>query len=333
MTKLQKISLIYFITGSFFLASGYSLLFNISSYDSWISMIFGTIVGLFVILIVNKLGFNKIKSYFLNKKLNNLSKIIFCTFFFFILFINVVVLRVFTTSFYLTKTPGWFIVIPYLVLCLYNSKKGIKSIAKEAQILMPISFIIIIFNMLGVSKDGSIDYFLPVFTTPFIKIIIGSIYFAILTTIPQLLLFDIKIKKDEHIKGYMFITSVLIFIGTIIIFVLGPSLIKIYRFPEYMVLKQLKLFNFVEKIENLVGMIWFFDLFISSSVCLYNIDKTVKNNKIFYFITIALIFMGEISAKHYEIIMFIYNYIPHILFILGFIFLMNLIYLKRKKIA
>ena len=333
MSKLQKISLIYFITGSFFLASGYSLIFNTSSYDSWISMIIGAILGLFIILFINKVGFNKIKSYILNQKLNKPTKFIFSLFFFFILFVNVIILRIFTTSFYLTKTPGWFIVIPYLFICFYNSKKGIKTIAKEAQILMPISFVIITLNMLGVSKDGSLDYFLPIITTPWIKIILSSIYFAILTTIPQLLLFDIKIKKDEHIQGYLFITSTLIFIGTIIIFVLGPSLIKIYRFPEYMVLKQLKLFNFVEKIENLVGMIWFFDLFISSSVSLYNLGKTIKNNKIILIMLILVLVIGELFAYHYEFIMFMYKYMPYILFAIGVIFIVNLIIIKRKKIA
>ena len=331
MSKLQKISLVYFVTGSFFLASGYSLIFNTSSYDSWISMIIGSLIGLFIVIIINKFGFNKIKNYILNNNLNIFIKVIFIMFFSFILFINVIILRVFTTSFYLTKTPGWFITIPYILLCLYNSKLGIKNIAKEAQILMPLSAFIIVINMLGVCKDGSIDYFLPLFNTPIIKIILSSLYFAILTSIPQLLLFDIKLEKKEHIKGYLFITSLLVFIGSIIIFVLGPSLIKIYRFPEYMVLKQLKIFNFVEKIENLVGMIWFFDLFISSSICLYNIDKTIKSNKVFYIIPILIIFLVEFSSYHYQIVMFIYKYMPYLLLSLGILFFICLYFIKRKK--
>lgn len=333
MTKLQKISLIYFITGSFFLASGYSLIFSTSSYDSWLSMLIGSILGFVIIILINKIGFNKIRSYILNQNLNKITKLIFSIFFTFVLFVNVIILRVFTTSFYLTKTPGWFIVIPYLILCLYNSKKGIKSIAKEAQILMPISFIIIVLNMLGVCKDGSIDYFLPIINTPWFKIILSSLYFAVLTTIPQLLLFDIKIKPKEHTDGYILISSLLIFIGTIIIFVLGPSLIKIYRFPEYMVLKQLKLFNFVEKIENLVGMIWFFDLFISSSVSLYNLDKTLNNNKLLIGIIILVLVIGELFAYHYELIMFMYKYMPYLLLGIGILFIINLIFIKRKKIT
>ena len=333
MTKLQKISLIYFVTGSFFLASGYSLIFNTSSYDSWISMIIGSIIGLFIIILINSLGFNKIRSYILKIKLSKYYKFIFSLFFLFIIFVNTIILRIFTTSFYLTKTPGWFITIPYIILCFYNAKKGIKCIAKEAQILMPISFIFIVLNMLGVCKDGSIDYFLPIMTTPFIKVLLGSIYYAILTAIPQLLLFDIKIQKKDHIKGYLFITSVLVFIGTIIIFVLGPSLIKIYRFPEYMVLKQLKLFNFVEKIENLVGLIWFFDLFISSSISLYNLDKTLKNNKLFIILSGLIILIVEIFTYHYEFVMFLYKYMPIILFIIGFVFFISLLFIRKKKIA
>ena len=333
MTKLQKLSLVYFITGSFFLATGYSLIFNTCSYDSWISMIIGSLIGLFIIFIFNKYGFNKVKNYILNRKINKISKMIFSLFFIFIIFINIIILRVFTTSFYLTKTPGLFIVIPYILLCIYNSKKGIKSIAKEAQILMPISFIIITLNMLGVCKDGNIDFFLPILSTPINKIIVGSIYYAFLTSIPQLLLFDIKINTKEHIKNYMFITSLLIFIGSVIIFVLGPSLIKIYRFPEYMVLKQLKLFNFVEKIENLVGMIWFFDLFITSSISVYNLDKTINNNKLFMIIIIIIILLVELFSHYYKLVMFLYKYMPILLFGIGILFFICLYLIRRKKIA
>ena len=331
MSKFQKMSLIYFISSSFFLASGYSLIFNTSSFDSWISMIIGSIIGLIMVILFNKLGFNKIKSYILNKQLNLSVKIIFTLFFSFIIFINVVILRIFTTSFYLTKTPGWLIITPFLLLCIYNSKKGIKSIAKEAQILMPISIIFISLNMLGVCSDGSIDNFLPVLTNPLSNIIISSIYFAIFTSIPQLLLFDSKISIKDNVMGYLLTTSILLFVGFVIILVLGPALIHIYRFPEYMVLKQLKLFNFVEKIENLVGMIWFFNLFITSSISSYNINKTIKNNKIKILLFILIILLVELFSYHYELILFIYKYMPYLLLILGFNFFIAIVLQKRKN--
>lgn len=331
MNKFQRISLIYFASSCFFLASGYSLIFNTSSFDSWIAMIIGSVIGLVIVVISNKFGFNKVKSYILNSHLKLPSRIIFTLFFSFIVFVNITILRVFTTSFYLTKTPGWFIIIPFLLLCVYNSSKGIKTIAKEAQILMPISIVFIVLNMLGVCSDGNLDNFLPILYNPMSNILISSLYFAIFTAIPPLILFDTKISIKDNIKGYLLSAFILIFVGIIIIFVLGPNLIQIYRFPEYMVLKQLKLFNFVEKIENLVGMIWFFNLFITSSISLYNIDKTVKNTKTRFLLYVSLTLLIECFAYHYELVLFIYKNMPYLLLAFGFIFFITIFLQKRKN--
>ena len=48
--------------------------------------------------------------------------------------------------------------------------------------------------------------------------------------------------------------------------ILGANLVDIYRYPEYMTLKKIKLFNFVEKVENIVSITWIFDLFITLAV-------------------------------------------------------------------
>ena len=41
---------------------------------------------------------------------------------------------------------------------------------------------------------------------------------------------------------------------------LGEPLIRIYSFPEYAVLKQIKILDFIENIENLSTFIWYFDI-------------------------------------------------------------------------
>ena len=332
ITNKQKVSLVYFITNSFFLASGYSLIFNTSGKDSWISMIVGSFLGVIIICIFNKYIFNKKRNYILNNNINIISKLFMYIFFIFIFFINILVVRIFATSFFLTKTPGLLITIPFILLCYYNAKKGLNSIAKISEILLPISIALIILSMIAVLKDGSVDSFMPILTIGKSKILLSSLYFAIFTAIPQILLFDIKIDKNIHIKSYLASTMITIAIGTIIIFSLGPYLIKIYRFPEYMVLKQIKIFNFIEKIENLIGLIWFFDLFISASLCIYNINKLNKDNDILnIFILIIIAIIIEFVSNHYEYANIIYKNLPVFLLCFGIIIFIG-IYIVIKKI-
>ena len=331
ITKRQKFSLIYFLSNSLFLASGYSLIFKTSGKDAWISMIIGVIFGVFIISLFNILGFNKTKNYILNSKIHLIKKLTLSAMLIFIFFIDILIVRIFTTSFLLTKTPGIVITLPFTLLVYLNAKKGLNTISKIAEILMPISIGITIFASIAVLKDASITEFLPIYTTTKLKIFIAGLYYAIFTTIPQLSLFDVKIKLKDNIKSYLTSTLINILIGVLIISVLGPYLIKIFRFPEYMVLKQLKIFNFIEKVENLIGLIWFFDLFISSSICLYDINKITNSKYINIPLIIIILLTIEFITKHYEYAMFIYKNLPILLGITGIIFFITICNIKIKK--
>ena len=322
ITNKQKFSLIYFITNSFFLASGYSLIFKVSGKDSWLSMILGTLIGTFFIYLMNK--------YIFNKNSNNiLTKLITYSFHLFIIFVNILVVRIFATSFFLTKTPGIVITLPFISLAFMCSKKGINTIVKMSELLLPISLFFITISMLAVLKDGSINSFLPLLTVPKSKIFISSLYYGIFTAIPHLMLYNINIDEKIHIKSYIYSSLISIFIGVIIISTLGPYLIKVFRFPEYMVLKQIKLFNFIEKIENLIGLVWFFDLFMSSSVCFYNLNKVINKNFIIAIIIASIVCFVEFVSKNYEYANYIYKHLPILLFIIGFIFF--IIFYRNKK--
>ena len=331
ISKREKYSLVYFLSNSFFLASGYSIIFKLSGKDSWISMIIGSIIGSLIIYIFNKLSFNKKNNYILNEKINVFKKGLMSVFFIFILFINVLIVRIFATSFFLNKTPGIFITIPFITLSYLASKKGLSTISKMSEILMPISLTVIFITMIAVIKDGTLNSFIPLLTTSKIKILLSSLYFAIFTSIPQLLLFDIKIDEKNHIKYYFVSSIITALIGIEIIYILGPYLIKVFRFPEYMVLKQIKLFNFIEKIENLIGLIWFFNLFICSSICLYNLDKLHNDYKLKNYLILAFIIcLIEIVSNNYEYAIYIYKHLPIILFTIGFIFFLTIYKVTRK---
>lgn len=300
---MNKNKIIYFITTIFMYGVGFSSIFRLCKSSSWIVILIGSIISFIILPLYKKIVLNG------NKYIKLLNIL-------FILLINMMILRIFTTSFYLTKTPGLFITIPFIILCLYNSSKGLNNIFKESNILFIFSVLVIFLNLLASCKTGSFTFFTPILSVS-IKNIIKGVLFYIIYILSPLILID----KSENINNELFVFTNLfiLIISLIIIFVLGPHLISIYRFPEYMIFKEIYLFGFIENVENLVGMIYFLNLFIASSLCLVSIKKICNNNYTIYILISLVLILTEFVSDKYMYSLLIYKYLPFIL--LSFIFL------------
>ena len=308
MNNKYNYSLIYFILVILLYGSGFSNIFRLCKNSSWIVVIIGSVITIIFM------------KFYKNLKKNKYIKLINILL---ILLINMMILRIFTTSFYLTKTPGVLITIPFILICLYNSKKGINVISKETNILILSSISIIFLNMVGAAKTGSISFFTPVINTTITNIIKGVIYYVIYITSPLILLESYQIDDKNYNKGIILTNICILFITFMIIFVLGTNLITIYRFPEYMIFKEIHLFGFIENVENLVGLIYFLNIFITSSLCLVNIKDIVKHNNILYILIFLIIILTELVSDKYKYSLLIYKYLPYILllFIFTYIFI------------
>lgn len=314
--KLKHFSLIYFITGIFLYGSGFSIIFKLCKNDSWIAILIGGTISCIVLPIYKKI-LNK------NNKFIKLINVLF------ILLINMIILRIFTTSFYLTKTPGLYITIPFIILCIYNVSKKIDTLTKETTILFFVSFFVILLNLIASTKTGSISFFFPINLVKKVNLLKGIIFYIIYTLSPFILLSNIKIDDKNYIKSFIFTNIFMIFISLIIIFVLGPNLISIYRFPEYMIFKEINLFGFIENVENLVGLIYFLNLFVTSSLCVYNIKSIVNKKYIFIILIAFIILLTELISDKYKCSFFIYKNLPIILLI--FIVINIFIYILKKE--
>lgn len=301
--KYETFTLTYFLTRTFFLAIGYSSIFRLTKNNSLYAMLLGLIIGIIFLFIYNK---------FKNKYNFKYIEIIYILY---LLIINSYILESFLSSFFLKNTPQILLIIPFLYLCYKLGKSNIKNIKKTSILLFPISISIVIFDIMFLVKYGTLEHFMPIrinFSTNFFK---SSLRFAFLTIYPLLLLSDDNINKKINIKSYIISSLILILIAFVIIFVEGPNLITIYRYPEYMVLKKIKIFNFLEKIENFISFIWFFDIFITNSICFYKL-KNLTNNSWIYILVAS--FASVYLFNNYYAIIKIYQYfLPIILFLIS----------------
>ncbi len=345
ITKKQKLSITYFLSRAVFLGVGYSLIFAKSGKDAWLSVILGTLIGIVIVYTIGKiLKYKKeksLKELFQDMKwFGIIIKIFYFLFILFLMYECIVIMQTMTTSFFLVNSPPLFIGLSGAFLVYMTIKENDTTLFKVAEILAIVVIITSAIAFLTLIPYGEIEAFLPVLTASPKDIIVGAIYFASISTGPMLLTLDFNDDGKGLIKTYLFSAIFLLIICAVIISVLGPELISIYRFPEYMVLKRIKIMNFIEKVENIISIIWVMDAFMilaTTTQTLKNLLPKKGGKTISIIILLILtVITGIVFGGNYILVLETYHLVPiilgiAILVILIPIFLFIIWKYKKKK--
>lgn len=268
-SKLENFSVNYFLTRALFLGIGFSVIIGLSKQDSILAFIVGTILSLLFIFLINK-----VQKYKGEKTLQDVLKemkgiglfirIIFLLYAFCLLCEGLTFIQLFASSFFLIRTPIWFISLPLVLLLIRIAKNGIKTTFRVAACLLPISLSLTILSLCALCGYASIENVSPLFVTPPIDFLKSVFYYTTLSVTPSILM--LITNKSNSTGSYLFGSFTLIAKMFLIIAIVGPILATIYRFPEYIILKEIKILDFIEKIENIVALSWIFDVFIYLSM-------------------------------------------------------------------
>lgn len=330
---------IFFLTRSLFFGLGISLLCKYTNKDTYIGAIIGTLLGLIIILCYRYIIQNK-KNKSLNEILNQnkiiglIVRILFLAASIIILIYTLLTYKTFISSFLLATTPVFMILIPWLILLIYCAWGGIPMINKLATSLFPFSIILSILSIFSIF--GNFDYynFLPILTTKPTSLFMSIIAFAGISTFPGILTLHLESNIKNYVKFYLLSTILVIITIICVNGIFGEVLVNVFRFPEYMILKQVILLDFIEKIENILSIAWAFDLFITSAFAIYSIKTLVpakKNNfSTLIIIAIIAILIDKFFDFNYIYELFAYYALPYISFILPLIIIILLIYLLKK---
>lgn len=328
----------YFITRSSAFGISFYILFKNVGKDAYFPVIVGTLLGIFIIylysLIKNKTN-NNIKDTLKNTFLGKLYLFIFILFYLYLILIILVMLPVFVNTFYLTHTPKIIINLPFIILAIYLSYKNKDVLFNLSNILFYISLVFIIMFCLFITKYLDFKEFLPLLSYSKLSLFKCTLIYASITAVPQIITLDDTNIKDIY-KNYIYGSLSILAIFIVAIAGLGDTLLKVYSYAEFVLLKQIKLFNFIENVENISSFIWYFDLFICLSALLNKLKENLpnKNNNISY-ITLLLIILYVSTffiGKNYVYILSITYTYPIILGIFFLIFMSMLIYLSIKKV-
>lgn len=345
-------SLIFFLSESMFLGTGFNQIFNTSKNNSIISCVIGIIFGLIFFYMYYKISVyesdlditKKIEKLY-GKILGNIINIIIviATILFFIY--NLWNTEVYIQNKYLDLTPNYIIVILFLIPIIYSINKDFKIISKLSMIIYIITLIEIILSIFGLVSYLEIDNYKPLFNASLIDTLKGSFYFIsffftplfLLLIVPKNSLDKPKFINRNMIEFFIFSCTNLLLLICLMIGVFGVELLSTLNYPEFVLIKKINYFNFIEHIENILASQWLYSLFISATICMLYIKKYFENKNIkITFLYIIIIISAIISLYLFKSSTNGYNFIKdyyHICFSVPFLSLLIIsnILIKIKK--
>lgn len=312
--------------------------------NSWLVVIISYIIGIIPLSLFLYIS-NYKKELTLKEKINflfgkNIGTIIniFISIIFFIIGITILYsINSFTTSQFLYRTPIFISTTLLVILIIYNTNKGLNSISRMAELLIIIDIILFLTTIFSLTKDTNIDNFLPLFKKNTNNIIINSIKISTINILPLITLGCIpkeKLIQEEKYNKTIIISYIIGFFSLIINVIgtygiLGEYLTNLFEFPEYMLLKKVKLFGFLERIENVVSVKWIITSYIYLTLIIYNIGSNIKTppSKIFkninillgiiFILSTNLIFKNNAAFNEYTI-----NIFPYIVSLLSIVYIL-----------
>lgn len=324
----EYLSLTNFFSKALFLGIGISKVLIDAKESAIFSIILGTIFGTIILFILNKLSFYKC---------NGIRKLIMFIIIYILLVIGLTEFTTLISSIYLIDIKKYILMLPTLAVILYMNSKSIEVHYKVSSMLYSVSFTIFIVSFFSLAPK--IDYLnlLPLFNVSLKKILFTSLEFTLFSVVPNILLGGLDIKKDNKIiKRYLMSNLLLSLVILLTQGILSIELVRMFKFPEYIVLKKISLLDFINNVENIISFLWIFTIFMYLSICskeLYDMAYDTFNNRYIYpiFLFISTYYISNYFLDNVNCLLYLFNNLWLILLVILVIYiLVNVKSLKKK---
>ena len=305
ISYLELSSLLLSILISFNLGINIYLLKNNTGIDSWLTIIIAYIIGFIPLLLTIYIANYKPhlnlyeKNIALFGKTGILINIIISMIFLIIAITILYNVTSFINTQFLYHTPMFITLLLLIALSVYATTKDINVITHISIIIMAINIILFILSTTSLIKETHIDYLLPFIKTPPGNIITTAIQLSIINTLPIIIILIIPKNNLTNPKKYHKSLIITYLIGMFISFIIITSTIttldiyltKIFEYAEYIALKKIKLFGFLERVENIISIKWITESYIYITIIIYALTKNIKRKHNYLPITIGTIIL------------------------------------------
>lgn len=330
-TSLEVSILLFLLLNSFTSTILINLFKNHNTLEIIISILISLAIGLLLhFLIIKKYNNNIFESISNNK----IIKFIILS----ILVINVGIITTYSLNYtsiiikdiLLPNENIYIINLTILLTCAYLSLKGLKTITISANLLFSIGififFISILFNTNNISFINLLPINAKINNFNFLEILVYTNAPMFLTLmIPKNLFIDFEEYKNKSRKLYIFFYIYLIIKIILILSVLGIKYMGIIKYPEIEYLKTISIFNFFERLEEILIINIFIEniILVSLSLCyILNILNIFKKNKYNIVIIVSVLFLIIFNVNNLNNTLLL---ISNIIFIVT-----NILFVKKR---
>lgn len=351
INSLQLMSIVILIITAPLTGMNLTYIFNHGGVDAYLCPLIAGIMGI-PLLFIFKYIFNFKPELTLGEKINyvfgkpigifiNILLIGFTLFFSITLYFNLTDLII---SQFLPETPLMLITFIFGIAIIYVNMKGIETISRVIFLLFIFIIFLFVITFFGLLPTVDLSNLKPFLEFGLNSPIKGATHLLCVNFFPIFLLLTIPKKQitdgDKFMRwltfAYIFSTILMVLIVLLIISNLGINLSKIYQYPEYIVLKRINLFGFLDRIENILSMTKIFKMFAFLTFFTFFITNTVKahcESKFIPIISVGIMFICSMTwfKSNTEFNNFITSYISKVrlIFVIVILFVMIGIFIKK----
>lgn len=325
---------------------------QIAKVDSYIGIFISSILGIIPLLLIIYISkFEEDKN--IIEKINILYGKYIGTFINFIIVSILFVIGItilfgicnFIVTQFLANTPIMYVGIMFGIVCVYSVSKGIETISRTQFIftfIITIIFIILAASLYPEFDKSNLKPFFEYGINSPLKVGILNLFTNIIPIFIILIIPKGNICDKEKYTKFVIIFYIIsiLFILLISIFnigVLGQYLASFYQYPEYILLKKVNLFGFIDRIENILSIGWILSTYATLTLIIYYISNFIKKNDksklspliITSLIILTSLFIFKNNTTFNMYITNIYPYIISILFVIMIIICITII-IKKK---
>ena len=254
----------------------------------------------------------------------------------------------FVESQFLYRTPLLVVGASLMGMVLYNTSKGVETVSRIGLVLLGLNLVLLLVSTVSLVEFFEIDNLKPFLKENTENIPRVSLMAAMNVILPFLVLLVIPKEKLDHPELYNKTIIIAYLIGAFLsvavvvmsLGVLGITLEKMFVYPEYIFLKKVKFFGFLERVENIVSSQWIIGNFMYISIIVYYLGDMVtkdkkKRNWVMYGIGAVILAVSLMVFKNNTSFDdFIMKYFSYIILGLApiYIILLGGIWWKNKKL-
>jgi spore germination protein KB len=212
----------------------------------------------------------------------------------------------FMNTMLMQETPQWLFMVTIALATGYVLKMGVEILGRIVEMTVPIIVaVLLLLSCTLVLTIFKLENLQPMFTHDIIDIAKSVITISSFPYVEIILLLFIAVSTQQRAKLFQSTTIGLLVAGLLlvtrpllVIGVFGVQEAARLTYPSFMLVREIQVGNFFERIELSIVMAWFFTSFIKLSICIYAVVqgltyllhlKDVEGKRLFFPISIAMV--------------------------------------------